>query len=39
MVGAESLPEVFYEALKTFSRREFPRFKTREQALEWLVQE
>ncbi|HEY3039561.1 MAG TPA: hypothetical protein VGJ66_12560, partial [Pyrinomonadaceae bacterium] len=39
MVGAESLPEVFYKALKTFSQREFPRFKTREDALEWLVQE
>jgi hypothetical protein len=39
MVGAESLPEVFYQALKTFSRREFPRFKTRQEALEWLVRE
>lgn len=24
-VGAESLPNAFYEGLKTFSRREFPR--------------
>jgi hypothetical protein len=39
MVGAESLPEVFYKALKTFARREFPRFKTREEALDWLVRE
>jgi hypothetical protein len=39
MVGAESLPEVFYQALKNFSRREFSRFKTREEALDWLVQE
>jgi hypothetical protein len=39
MVGAESLPEVFYQALKTFSRREFPRFKTREEVLDWLVRE
>jgi anti-sigma B factor antagonist len=39
MVGAESLPEVFYEALKTFSRREFHRFKTREEAMDWLVRE
>ena len=38
-VGAESLPKVFYEALKTFSRREFPRFKTREEAMDWLVRE
>ena len=39
IVGAESLPNVFYEALKTFSRREFPRFKTREEAMNWLVRE
>src|SRR6266481_3914591 len=39
MVGAESLPKVFYEALKTFSRREFPRFKTREEAMGWLIRE
>ena len=39
IVGAESLPKVFYEGLKTFSRREFPRFKTRKEALDWLVKE
>ncbi len=39
IVGAESLPKVFYEGLKTFSRREFPRFKTRNEALDWLVKE
>jgi hypothetical protein len=39
MVGAESLPKVFYEALKTFSRREFHRFKSREEAMDWLVRE
>ncbi|MGA8310562.1 MAG: hypothetical protein WB755_11075 [Terriglobales bacterium] len=38
-VGAESLPEVFYEALKTFSQREFRKFKTREEAMDWLVRE
>jgi hypothetical protein len=38
-VGAESLPKVFYEALKTFSRREFPRFKTLEEAMNWLIKE
>jgi hypothetical protein len=37
LVGADSLPQVFYDALKTFSRREFPRFKTREEAMDWLV--
>ena len=36
-VGAESLPHVFYEHFKSFSRREFPTFKTREEAMEWLV--
>lgn len=38
-VGAESLPKVFYETLKTFSRREFPTFKTREEAMNWLIKE
>ena len=38
-VGAESLPNAFYAGLKTFSRREFPRFKTREEAMDWLVKE
>ena len=36
-VGTDSLPMVFYENLKTFSRRDLPTFKTREEALEWLV--
>ena len=36
-VGAESLPHVFYEHFKSFSQRELPTFKTREEALEWLV--
>ena len=39
LVGAESLPKVFYEALKTFSRREFHRFETREEAMDWLLRE
>ena len=39
LVGAESLPQVFYEALRTFSQREFHRFKTREEAMDWLVRE
>ena len=39
LVGAQSLPTVFYEALKTFSQREFRRFKTREEAMSWLVRE
>jgi hypothetical protein len=36
-VGVESLPHVFYENFKTFSQREFPTFKTRDEAMEWLV--
>jgi len=38
-VGVESLPKVFYENFKVFSQREFPTFKTREEAMEWLVGE
>ena len=38
-VGAQSLPKVFYEALKIFSRREFPKFQTRQEAMDWLVRE
>jgi hypothetical protein len=38
-VGIESLPKVFYEHIKSFSRRDLPAFKTREEALEWLVEE
>ena len=38
-VGTERLPQVFYQNFKTFSQRELPTFKTREEALEWLVGE
>ncbi len=38
-VGTESLPHVFYENFKTFSQRDFPTFKTREEAMDWLVAE
>jgi hypothetical protein len=38
-VGAESFPEVFRQNLKSFSRREFPTFKTRREALDWLVED
>ncbi len=38
-VGTESLPQVFYEHFKNFSRRDFPTFKTRDEALDWLVKE
>ena len=36
-VGTESLPRVFYEHFKSFSQRELPIFKTREEAMEYLV--
>jgi hypothetical protein len=36
-VGTESLPAVFYENFKSFSQRDFPKFTTREEALDWLV--
>jgi hypothetical protein len=38
-VGIESLPHGFVENLKSFSRREFPAFKTRDGALAWLVKD
>lgn len=36
-VGTESLPQVFYENFKSFSQRDFPKFATREEAMDWLV--
>jgi len=36
-VGAESLPEVFQQNIKSFSRREFSKFRNRLEALEWLA--
>lgn len=36
-VGTEGLPKIFYENLKAFSQRDLPTFKTREEALDWLV--
>ena len=38
-VGTETLPKVYYENLKAFSQRDLPTFKTREEALDWLVAE
>lgn len=38
-IGSEALPKMFYDQLTSFSRRDFPAFKTRLQALEWLVKE
>ena len=38
-VGTESIPHVLYENIKSFSQRSLPSFKTREEALDWLVGE
>lgn len=38
-VGTEGLPHIFYEHIKSFSRRDLPTFKTREEALDWLVKD
>ncbi len=38
-VGTEHLPKVLYENFKSFSQRDFPTFKTREEAMDWLVKE
>jgi hypothetical protein len=38
-VGVEDLPKAFYESFRMFSRRDFPTFRTREEALDWLVSE
>jgi len=38
-LGTESIPRVFYDNFKNFSQRELPTFKSREDALEWLVSE
>jgi len=37
LIGTEDLPVSFYDELKSFSRRELLPFKTREEALAWLV--
>ena len=36
-IGADDFPYEFAESLRSFSRREFPTFKSREDALAWLV--
>jgi len=38
-LGTASMPHVFYENFKSFSQRDFPTFETREEGLEWLVEE
>ena len=36
-VGTESIPHAFMENFETFSQREIVTFKTREEAMDWLV--
>jgi len=38
-VGAESFSEAFRDNLKSFSRREFPTFNNRQEALDSLVED
>ena len=38
-VHTGSLPKVLYDAIRTFSQREFPTVETREEALEFLVKD
>jgi hypothetical protein len=37
LVGAKSVPKVYLENFKHFSQRDFGQFETREEALDWLV--
>jgi hypothetical protein len=39
LIGTETFPVEFYEELKNFSRRELLIFRTRDEALNWLVAE
>lgn len=38
-VGVDSVPRVYFENMKTFTQRQLPSFKTREEAMDWLVSE
>lgn len=38
-VGVDSLPKVYFENMKSFSQRDFAPFKTREEAMDWLVKD
>jgi hypothetical protein len=39
VVGISGLQRLIYEAVKLFTRRNIPLFSTREEALDWLVQD
>lgn len=38
-IGAEDLPPEYKPDMTTYALRDFPSFKTRDEALEWLVKE
>ena len=38
-IGVETLPEVFHKAIENFSARRFATFKTKEEAVEYLVKD
>jgi hypothetical protein len=38
-IGAENLPKDFEQNLKDYSRRQFPTFKSRDEALTWLIED
>jgi hypothetical protein len=39
LVGVDKVPKVFLDSFRTFSQRDLPVFKTREEAMDWLVKE
>jgi hypothetical protein len=38
-VGVDTLPHVYYENIKSFSQRDLPTFRTRDEAMAWLVRQ
>ncbi len=38
-IGAENLPKDFEQNLKDYSRRQFPAFKSLDEALTWLIED
>jgi hypothetical protein len=39
VIGISGLQRLIYEAVKLFTRRNIPLFSTREEALDWLIQD
>jgi hypothetical protein len=38
-IGAESVPKIYFENIKSFSQREYASFPTRKAAMDWLVKD